>query len=249
MKLAPVIDQKIFQDQALVQKERETRTGVAGQEQFHFSADLPMIPSDRLFQHGQMGFQLLVCAKGDPADSGQHLPAFIRFPVGAGKAGELKGFQSCSAGNMRAGAHVDIIALLIKVEFGILWQVVHMLQLIDFTALRQQFFRLFSGQGKRAEGQIFFADPAHLFFNGRKIGLSNLVVTRIDIIIESGFGGRTIRKMGAWIQAAHCLSHDVCGAVAQNMQFFARSTFSYGSVVTDYFHTDTNPPFPAVCGN
>ena len=147
---------------------------------------------------------------------------------------------------MRADAHVDVVALLIEGDDGVIGQVGNVLDLVDFTAVLHELDSLIAGQGIDLEGQVFLHDLLHFRLDGGQVFICEFDVAQIDVIMESLFSGGTIGKVGIGVQALDRLGHDMSGRVTEHLQLIFRGTFRDMTVVVDDFHGIPSF-FPGVC--
>ena len=134
MDLSPVIQQGIFQDHPLWQKEGESRTGFVHHKQAQFLAQLSVIALFGLFHHGDVGFQLFLFGKGGSVQPGKHLVMLVAPPVRPCQAHDLEGFaHALGAHQVGAGAQVHKLTLAVKADFRIFRQVFNQLHFVGFT--------------------------------------------------------------------------------------------------------------------
>ena len=112
--LVPVVDQRILQLGAVGKPEREARPLVGEHEQLHLLADLAVVALLGLFHHALVFGQLLLRREGDAVDAREHLVVLVALPVCARRGRQLEGFQRLGVEDVRAHAHVDVLALLVE---------------------------------------------------------------------------------------------------------------------------------------
>ena len=139
---------------------------------------------------------------------------------------------------MRAGTHIDVVALLIEAYNGILWQVVNVLHLIFFAALLHEGNGLRTGQNEGFDRQVFLYNAAHFVFDGGQVVHGKGGVAKVDIVIKALVGGGTVGEIRLRIQVHYSLSHNMCGAVAYDMQLLVGGAFSNSAVIIDDLHSD-----------
>ena len=181
--------------------------------------------------------QLLVGSEGNAVDPGEHLVVGVVLPVGAGLLGDLKGLQALGVGHVGADAHINVVALLVEADDGILGQVADVLLLILGVTLLHQLDGLVSGQDEGLDGQICLDDLLHLLFNFQEILVGELSVAEVHIVVEALFGSGAVGKVRIGIQMLDGLGHDVGGGVAQNVLLLFRGAFGNGAVFVDDFHS------------
>ena len=209
---------------------------LVGHKQAHFLADLPMIPGFGLFLLLEILVQLLLGEESHAVDPGQHLVVGIVFPVSAGLLGELEGLQTLGVGQVGADAHVDIVALLIEADDGILGQIADVLFLIFCVTVVHELDGLVPRQDEGLDGQIGLDDLLHLFFNGLQILVCQLLVAKVHVVVEALFSGGAVSKVRIGVQMLNGLGHDVGSGVAQNVLGFFGRALGNGTVFVNDFH-------------
>ena len=180
--------------------------------------------------------QLFLGAEGHAVDAGEHLVVLVAFPVGAGLLGDLEGLQGLGVGQVGADAHINILALLVEADGGVLGQVADVLHLELLLAVLHQLDGLGPGQDERLDGQVLLGDLAHLLFDVGKVLVGQLGVAQIHVVVETVLGGGAVAEVGFGVQPLDGLGHDMGGGVAQNVQFFFLGALGDGAVVVDDLH-------------
>ena len=209
---------------------------VVRHEQAHVLADPAMVAGLGFFLLDFPGLELVLAAESDTVQPRQHLVFLVILPVGAGQGCQLECFQGLGVCQMRADAHVDVVALLVEGNHCVLGQVVDMLHLVNLAAVLHQLDCLVPGQRINLEWQVFLHDFLHFCFDGRQILFCQLDVPQVNIIVKALFRRGAVGKMGIGIQALHGLSHNMGCRVAQYLQFLLCRAFRCVSVVVDDFH-------------
>ena len=137
---------------------------------------------------------------------------------------------------MGSDAHINVLALLVETELGLIGQVVHMLQLIVFLALGHQLHSFIARQDERLDGKVFLADLLHFLFNVGKVFIAQFGIAQVNIIEKAVFGSGAKGKVGLRIQALDGLCHNVGSRMAQNVQFFFFRAFGNSAVFVNDFH-------------
>ena len=212
---------------------------VVGHEQAHLLADLAVVALTGLLLLLLPGVQLLLIVEGNTVDAGQHLVLFVVLPVSAGLLGDLERLQRLGVAQVGSDAHIDVLALLVEAELGLVGQVGDMLDLVVLLTLLHQLDGLVTGQDERLDGKILLADLLHLFFDGGQILVGQLGVAEVDVIVEAVLGGRAEGKVRLRIEALDGLRHDMGSRVAQNVQFFLLRALGDGTVLVDDLHNCT----------
>ena len=182
------------------------------------------------------GFQLLLGAEGNAVDAGEHLVVLVALPVGARLLGDLEGLQGLGVGQVGADAHINVLALLIEADGGILGQIADVLHLELLLTVLHQLDGLGTGQDEGLDGQVLLDDLPHLFLDGGQILVGQLGVAQVHVVIEAVLGGGAIAEVSLGVQALDGLCHDVGGGVAQNVQFLVLRALSNGAVIVNDLH-------------
>ncbi len=86
--------QAVAQHRPLRQPQWQTGTYRLGKrEQFHFLANLPVVPLFSLFHQNQPFIQHLLFRESNPVYPGQHLIVFVSPPVSTGQTGKFDGLN------------------------------------------------------------------------------------------------------------------------------------------------------------
>ena len=233
---------------AVGQKHRQAAAHqVVGHKQPHLLADLAVIALAGFLLLLLPGVQLLLVVEGHAVDAGQHLVVLVVLPVSARLLGDLEGFQRLGVGQVGPDAHVDVLALLVEAELGLVGQVGHVLDLVVLAALLHQLDGLVAGQDEGLDGKVFLADLLHLFFNAGQILVGQLGVAQVHIVVEAVLGGGAKGKVRLGEQPLDGLRHDVGGRVAQYVQFLFLRALGHGAVLVDDLHKMA-PPFGVAPG-
>ncbi len=179
---------------------------------------------------------LFLRAERDTFHTGEHLVVFIVFPISAGLTEKLKGFERFGIAKVRTDAHIDVFALGVETDFGIVGKVGDMLDFIFFAAGFHEFDSFGSRENRGLNRKIFFDDFLHLGFDFSEVFFGEFDVTEVHVIVESFFIGRTVGKICLGIQTFDCLCHDVGGGMANDVEFFLRLALFYRTVRVNDFH-------------
>ena len=207
-----------------------------GHEQAHFLADLPVVSGLGLLLLLQVLVQFLLGSESNAVDTGKHLVVGIVLPVSAGLLGDLKSLQALGVGQVGADAHIDIVALLVEADDGILGQVADVLLLILGVTVVHELDGLVPGQDEGLDGQVRLDDLLHLFFDGFQVLVGQLLVAEVHIIIEALLGSGTIGKVRIGVQMLDGLGHNVGSRMPQNVLGFLSGALCYSTVFVDNFH-------------
>ena len=220
MDLSPVIQQGIFQNHPLGQKERESRAGLVHHEQAQFPAQLSVVTLFGLFHHGDVSFQLFLFGERGRIQSGEHLVVLVASPVRAGQAHDLKRFSHAfGAHQMRARAQIHELALAVKADFGVLREILDQLHLVGLILFLHIGNSLVPGLGETLDFQIFLYDFLHLRFDLLKI-VAGERGFEIHIIVETVRDGRADGQFRIGIEPLYRLGHHMARRMAQRSQSF-----------------------------
>ena len=117
-----------------------------------------------LFDLGEVGVQLFLLRESDAVDALEHLAVRVAAPVGGVAGGQLDAVALDAAGGVevRTGAEVGELALLVEADDGVLGQVVDELDLERLVLLLHELDGFLARQLKALELELFLADLAHL---------------------------------------------------------------------------------------
>ena len=217
MELVPVIQQSVFKDHSLGQKEGKSRSRLVHHEQSQLFAQLPVISLLGLFHHGQILVQLCLLGEGGTVDPGQHFVMLVPSPIGARQAGKLKGLYRLGTHQMRSGAEIDKLSLLIEADLRPLRQIFDQFHFIGLLTLFHKGDGFLSGFCETGDFQILFDNLLHLPFQLLQVfrGKSSLDV---NIIVKSVSNGGADGQFCLGIQALNRLSQDVGGGMPVGCQ-------------------------------
>ena len=123
-----------------------------------------MVAALRLLNARQILVKLLLLGEGHAVNALERLAAAVAAPVRAVAGGELDGVALYPAGGVevRPGAEVGELALLVEADDSVLGQVVYKLDLIRLLLLLHEAQRLLARELKPLELELFLAYLAHL---------------------------------------------------------------------------------------
>ena len=235
--LAPVVQQRVLKDHAVGQEEREAGGLVAHHKEVHFAADLAMVALLGLLQHVHMLVELFLGGKGDAVDAGEHLVVLVALPVGARDAGELKGLQSLGVADVGTDAHVDVVALLVEGDAGVVVQVADVLDLVLLAALLHKGDGLGTGLLVHGELEVLLDDPFHLGLDRGEVVLADLdALGQVDVVVKAVVGRGAVGKVGLGIEALDGLRHDVRGGVADDVRDLVLRELGHRTVIVECLH-------------
>ena len=218
MYLAPIVEQCVAQCHSVRMEEREARPLLVQAEEIQFSAEFSVVALCRLLQHVQVGIEFFLLLKRRAIDALQHLILLTAAPVCTCDTLQLKCLDLAGRDDMGACAEVGELALRIKGDHLVLWQILNQLHLIILTLLTEECNRLCTGNLAADKRQILLDDLLHFLFDITKIGIRQLVL-HVEIVVEAVLDRRSNRELhvALRIQALHRLCHDVRRRMAQGM--------------------------------
>ena len=162
----------------------------------------------------EIGVQLLLLREGYAINALQHFALGIATPVSAGSTGQLNSVALDAAGGiqMRAGAEVGKIALLIEANNSVLGQVINELYLIGLLLFFHKFDSFSAGQLKTLEFELFLADFAHFGFQSSQI-IGSERSRSIKIIVEAVIDAGADGQLYIGVQSFHSLRQYVGAGV------------------------------------
>ena len=235
--LAPVVQQCVLKDHAVGQEEREAGGLVAHHKEVHLAADLTVVALLGLLQHVHVLVELFLGGKGDAVDAGEHLVVLVALPVGARDTGELKGLQSLGVADVGADAHVDVIALLVEGNVGVVVQVADVLDLVLLAALLHKGDGFGTGLLVHGELEVLLDDLFHLGLDRGEVVLADLdALGQVDVVVKTVVGRGAVGKVGLGVQALDGLRHDVRGGVADDVRDLVLRELGHRTVIVECLH-------------
>ena len=235
--LAPVVQQRVLKDHAVGQEEREAGGLVAHHKEVHLAADLAVVALLGLLQHVHVLVELFLGGKSDAVDAGEHLVVLVALPVSARDAGELKGLQRLGVADVGADAHVDVVALLVEGDAGVVVQVADVLDLVLLAALLHKGDGLGAGLLKDGELEVLLDDLFHLGLDRGEVVLADLnALGQVDVVVEAVVGRGAVGKVGLGVQALDGLRHDVRGGVADDVRDLVLRELGHRTVIVECLH-------------
>ena len=240
--LLPVLHEGVADAHAVGQPEREAGTSLVHHEDLHLLADLPVVALLRLLAHVLPLRKLILAAEGDAIDAGEHLVVLVALPIRARDAGELEGLERLGVEDMRANAHVDVLALLVEGDAGVLGKVADVLYLVLLATLLHVGNGLGAGQLVGLELEVLLADLGHLGLDLGEVLLGDLgALGQVDVVVEAVLGCGAKGKVRLGIQALDGLGHDVSRRVAHDVKLLVLGALAHVTVVVENLHVKPLP--------
>ena len=235
--LAPVVQQRVLKDHAVGQEEREAGGLVAHHKEVHLAADLAVVALLGFLQHVHVLVELFLGGKGDAVDAGEHLVVLVALPVGARDTGELKGLERLGVADVGADAHVDVVALLVEGDTGVVVQVADVLDLVLLATLLHKGDGLGAGLLKDGELEVLLDDLFHLGLDRGKVVLADLdALGQVDVVVEAVVGRGAVGKVGLGIETLDGLCHDVRGGVTDDVRDLVLRELGHRTVIVECLH-------------
>ena len=241
MDLAPVAEQLVLERHAVGQEEREAGGLVAHHEDVHLAADLAVVALLGLLEQAQVLVELVLGGEGGAVHADEHLVVLVALPVGAGDARELEGLERLGVGEVRAHAHVDVLALLVEGDARVLGQVADVLDLVLLAALLHEGDGLGPRKLEDGELEVLLHDLLHLGLDRGEVLLGDLLALgQVDVVVEAVVGGGAVGEVGLGVEALDGLRHDVRGAVADDVGDLVGRALVDVTVVEQDLHGNTS---------
>jgi hypothetical protein len=133
--LPPVGHEGVLERDAVRQEEREPGPLFGHHEDAELLAELAVVPLLGLLHHGEVLVEVLLVLEGGAVDAGEHLVVLVALPVGAGLGCDLEGLEALGVGEVGSHAHVDVVALLVEGDAGVLGKIADVLDLVLLASL------------------------------------------------------------------------------------------------------------------
>ena len=178
-----------------------------------------MVALESLLLRGNIGVKLVLSRKCYAVNSLKHLVVLVALVVRAGALRQLERLDSSGCVKMRAGAKVDVFALLIEGEDSVVAKLLNALNLIGLVKLTHKLYSLVFTKNALFNKKIFLDYLLHLRLNifeyfGSEGNLG------IEILEKSGFGSRTYSLLCVWVKSFNRLSHNMRRCVTKNLFAF-----------------------------
>ena len=203
MHLVPVIKQRVPKHHSLGQEEREPGAFLKQGKQPQLAPQLPVVALLGLLNAVYVFVQIGLLFKRRAVNTLQHLVLLAAAPVRARNAHQLYEPYLARCFNVRAGAQVNEVPLLIEAYYRVLGQVLYKLNLIGLFLLLEVFYRLRAGHFKPLQRKRFRNYLLHLLLNLFKIFRGKGF--RVKVIIEAVLYCGAYCKLGFRMHALHGL--------------------------------------------
>ena len=178
-------------------------------EQLELLAQNAMIALLGLFDHPQVGFELLLGEERRGVETLQLLARRVSLPVGASQRQQLERTDRAGGGHVRPAAEIEELTLAVEGERLVVRQAASMCStLYDLLQVAADLQGLVARLLDSLERLIQLDDLLHLGFDGREILLRERLVA-VEIVVEPVFDGGSERQLHALVQPHHRAGHDM----------------------------------------
>ena len=219
--LAPVVDERVLEDHAVGQEEREAGALLGQHEQTELLAELAVVALLRFFEHVKVLVKLVLLRERGAVDTLEHLLGGVTAPVSARNVHQLDAVALDTAGGvqMRTCAQVGEFALLVEGDRSVLGQVVDQLYLVRLLALLHELDSFLTRKLEALELFLLLADLAHLGLECVQMLLRE-GERCIEVVIEAVFDSRADGQLDLRVQTLYRLSEDVGNRVTVRVTVF-----------------------------
>ena len=138
---------------------------------------------------------------------------------------------------MGADAHVDVVALLVEGDAGVVVQVADVLDLVLLAALLHKGDGLGAGLLVHGELEVLLDDLLHLGLDRGEVVLADLdAIGQVDVVVEAVVGRGAVGKVGLGIETLDGLRHDVRGGVADDVRDLVLRELGHRTVIVECLH-------------
>ena len=185
-------------------------------KQFHFLTNLTVVAFLGFFQHSQIFIQHFLFRESNTVNTSHLLTVFLSSPISTSYRKQLNSFNRSCAHQVRTTAQVGKCALCICSNMSV-FQFRNQLALISFASFTEHFKRIFFRNALTYQSFFSGSQFFHLFLNSRQVTFLNHSFTRIYIIIETVFNGRTDTKLDTRIKFLQSFSQQVSTCMPECM--------------------------------
>ena len=214
--LAPVVLDLLADEGAVGQPQHQAAAELLRDlEELQVLAQPPMVPLGGLLEKRQVSLELVLRLEREAVDAGQHLPLLVTAPVGASEAGELEVLHLLGVADVRTGAHIGEVAVLVEAD-GVGVEALDQLLLVGLVVGLGPGGRLLAGRRVLLELQVALGDLAHPLLDG----LERLIIDgrrHLHVVIEAVLDGRADGEARPGIQLGDGRRHEVRRAVADRV--------------------------------
>ena len=159
-----------------------------------------------------MCFQLFCGRETYTVDTLQHLVLAVTFPVSTGVTDQFEMFTEFYVVYVRSTTEVGKVSLIVNGDISV-FQICDQIQFVRIIGEHFQcfFFGNFTANDLFAGFYHFF----HLFCDLFNVLITDHIIAKIDIIIESFRNNRSNPELCLWIQMFDCLSHHMGAGMVQ----------------------------------
>ena len=220
LNLAQELLEAVAQGSALWQPQWQTGAHVLREsKEFHLLANLAVVALLGFFKQLQILVEHRFFRESDGIDAQHLLALFVAAPVSAGKRQYLDGLDRSSVRQVRATAQVGECALCVGGDVSVL-KLADKFALIGLATVAEHLQRV--GLGNVAAHHFFLLGNqlSHLLLDFLEFSRCNLVVARVDVVVETVFNSRTDAELNTLIKLLKGFGKQVCRCVPESMLAF-----------------------------
>ena len=215
---AQIALERAEQGPALGMPEDRAHRLLAQMEQPHLPADAPVVALLRLLQHMEIAVELFLVRPAGAVDALQLRVLRIAAPIGAGELRQLEGLAELARrGQMRAGAHVEPIALAVDGDLLVFGDLANPFGLEALAMLTEIIGDPVATPELARDLLVAVDDLAHALLDGGEI-IRREGRLAGEIVIEAVLDRRPEGDLGAGIKLLHRLGQDMGAVVAQQIE-------------------------------
>ena len=187
-------------------------------EKLEFLAEATVVALLRLFGADQRLLQLFLRRESGAVDTLELLVLFVAAVIGAGDVQQLESLDLRRVTDVRPGAEIDELAVLIKGNRLAGRDVAQAADLVgDLPALADELLRLFAGALEALELLVLLGDAAHLLLDLHEV-FGREGVVEVEVVVEAIVGRRPDIQLRLGEQAKHGGTQHVGGGVANLLE-------------------------------
>ncbi len=220
LNLAEELLEAVTQGCALGEPEGQAGADVLREgEKLHLLAELAVVTLLGLLEEGEILVEHLLLGEGDAVDAHELLALLVAAPEGSGERCDLDGLDGGGIGDVRAAAEVGKRALRIGGDVAVL-QLGDELALVFLATVAEELEGVGLRDVSAHDGLLLLGQLEHLLLDFGEVGRGELVVTRVDVVIETVFDSGTDAELHAGIQLLESFGKQVGRRVPEGVLAF-----------------------------
>ena len=218
--LAQELLEAVAQGGAFGEPQGQAGADVAAEgEELHLLAELAVVALLGLLEEGEVLVQHLFLGEGDAVDAYKLVALFVAAPVCAGEAGNLGGLDGAGVGQVRATAKVGEVALGVGGDVAVL-KLADELALVCLAAVAEHLQGVGLADVLAHDGLLLAGELEHALLYFGKIGVGELVLARVDVIVEAVFDGGADAELHAGVKLLQGFGQQVGRRVPEGVLAF-----------------------------